>query len=230
LTGYIQDYGLWLLFIVIALESAGIPLPGETALIAAGVLAAKGHLNIVEVIAVAALAAIVGDNCGYAIGRHFGRRLLEVTEIRRPGRWPAFLWPSRTGEDGTRTSRPIPVWGPIRRFIDHSLPPAERFFARHGQKTVFIARFIAGLRVTAAWMAGISRMHWWRFFMWNAAGGIAWATVVGLVAYYFGRAVADAIAKYGLIGAAVAIGIAAFVFVVFHFWKRRRWEAEEERS
>ena len=71
-------------------------------------------------------------------------------------------------------------------------------------------------------------MEWRKFFVWNAAGGIVWATAVGLVAYYFGRAVADAIEHYGLIGAAVAIGIAVFVLVGFHLWKKRRWEAEEE--
>ena len=59
---------------------------------------------------------------------------------------------------------------------DRTLPPAERFFARHGGKTVFFGRFVALLRITAAWLAGISHMPWWRFFAWNAAGGIVWAT------------------------------------------------------
>ncbi len=217
MTNLVQTYGLWLLFVVVGLESAGVPLPGETALVAAGVLASKGHLNIAEVIAVAALAAILGDNLGYWIGRKGGRRLLQAPVPDRPRWWPRLLWPVHL------------FWGPIQRFAVRQLPAAERFFARHGPKTVFLARFIAGLRVTAAWMAGIGHMEWRVFFMWNAAGGIVWATGVGLVAYYFGRAVADAIASYGLIGAVVAIGIAAVIFLVFHLWKRRKWEAEEER-
>jgi membrane protein DedA with SNARE-associated domain len=76
-------------------------------------------------------------------------------------------------------------------------------------------------------MAGISHMPWWRFFFWNAAGGIVWATGVGLVAYYFGNAAADAIAHYGLVGAAVAVGAAVLVFLGVHFWKRRLFRAEE---
>jgi membrane protein DedA with SNARE-associated domain len=192
----VETYGLGLLFIVIALESAGLPLPGETSLIFAGVWAAKGHLAIEEVIAVAALAAIVGDNVGYWLGRFGGRAVLDR-------------------------------WGPLRRFAARVLPPAERFFAKHGAKTVFLARFLAGLRVTAAWMAGISHMPWWRFLVWNAAGGIAWAIAVGLVAYYFGHAAADAIARYGLVGAGVVVGAAVLAFLGLHLWKRRMMRAEE---
>ena len=80
------------------------------------------------------------------------------------------------------------------------MPPAERFFERHGGKAVFLARFFGGVRVTGAWMAGITRMSWWRFLVWNALGGIVWATAVGLLAYYAGKAVADAVARYGVYG------------------------------
>ena len=147
-------------------------------------------------IAVAALAAIVGDNVGYWLGRTGGRALVY-----------RYAW-SRT-------------------FAERVVPPSERFFERHGAKTVFLARFIAGLRITAAWMAGISHMPWWRFLVWNAAGGIVWATGVGLVAYFFGHAAADAIAQYGLIGAAAVVGAAVLVFLGIHVWKRRLLRAEE---
>ncbi len=70
--------------------------------------------------------------------------------------------------------------------------------AKHGGKTVFFGRFFAVLRYTAAWIAGLARMHWWRFLFWNAAGGIVWATLVGLVAYYGGQLAADAIQRYGI--------------------------------
>jgi membrane protein DedA with SNARE-associated domain len=108
-----------------------------------------------------------------------------------------------------------------RKFAERVMPASERFFQRHGAKTVFFARFLAGLRVTAAWMAGISHMHWWRFLVWNAAGGIVWATAVGLVAYFFGHAAADAIAQYGLLGAGIAVGVAVLAFLAIHLWKRR---------
>jgi membrane protein DedA with SNARE-associated domain len=178
-THLLISYGLVLLFAVVAAESAGVPLPGETALIAASILAAQGHYSIVSVIAVAASAAIVGDNTGYWIGRTGGRALLER-------------------------------WGPVRRYAERAIPPGERFFEKHGGKTVFIGRFVAVLRVTAAWLAGITHMTWWRFFLWNATGGIAWATGVSLLAYYFGKAAADAVQTYGVY-ALIAIVVAAVI-------------------
>jgi membrane protein DedA with SNARE-associated domain len=184
------SYGLLLLFAVIAAESAGVPLPGETALIAAAILAARGHYSIVEVIVVAALAAIIGDNVGYWIGRTGGRALLER-------------------------------WGPLKRYSERVLPPGERFFRKHGGKTVFIGRFVSVLRVTAAWLAGITHMPWWRFFIWNAAGGILWATGVSLLAYWAGKAVAETVGKYGLYGVIVLLVLGAIGFVALRVWKKR---------
>jgi membrane protein DedA with SNARE-associated domain len=189
-THLLISYGLVLLFAVVAAESAGVPLPGETALIAAAILAERGHYSIVEVIVVAALAAIVGDNVGYWIGRTGGRALLER-------------------------------WGPIKRYSERVLPPGERFFRKHGGKTVFIGRFVSVLRVTAAWLAGITHMPWWRFFIWNAAGGIAWATLVSLLAYYFGKAAADAVATYGIYALVAIVVLAAIAFVVVRVVKKR---------
>jgi membrane protein DedA with SNARE-associated domain len=190
ITGLILDYGLLLLFVLIAAESAGVPLPGETALIAAAVLANQGHWSLLAVIAVAALAAIVGDNAGYWIGRKGGRRLLERTPI-------------------------------VRDAFGRALPPAERFFAKHGAKTVFFGRFIAFLRITAAWLAGISHMPWWRFLFWNALGGVLWAAAVGVIAYHFGRAAAEAVNHYGAVGGIVAVALLVILFVGFHFWRKR---------
>src|SRR3954453_4578010 len=193
----VSDYGLFLLFVLVAMESAGIPLPGETALVAAGVLAARGDMDVVAVIAVAATAAIVGDNIGYWAGRLGGRRLLQR-------------------------------WGPLERHASRVLPWSERFFERHGGKTIFLGRFVAVLRVTAAWVAGISKMHWWLFFLWNAAGGIVWAVTVGLVAYYAGHAAAAAISRYGLIaGVAIVVLLVVGAFV-FRFVRRRMLRAESE--
>jgi membrane protein DedA with SNARE-associated domain len=189
-THFIQHYGLWFLFATVCLESAGLWLPGETALIAAGVYAAKGHLSIVAVIGVAAAAAIIGDNIGYWLGREGGRRLIER-------------------------------YGWLKRQADRVMPAAERFFEKHGGKAVFFARFFGGLRVTGAWMAGITRMAWWRFFLWNALGGIVWAVGVGLIAFYAGRAVADAIAHYGAYGGIGIAVVIVLVFVAIHLARRR---------
>ena len=194
MSGLVHHYGLVALFLIVMLESGGVPLPGETALIAAGVFAASGRLDITSVIVVAAVAAIVGDNLGYWIGRTGGRRLLEG-------------------------------WGHVSRFSERALPWAEDFFRRHGPKTIFIARFFSILRVTAAWMAGVSKMHWWTFFGWNAAGGICWALLVGLVSYYAGQAAADAISHYGLLGGAAIAAVALAGLVGFHFWRKRLVES-----
>ena len=190
MTNFVTNQGLPLLFLVVMLESFGIPLPGETALIAFGVLASQGHYSIAEVIAVASVAAIIGDNLGYwLIGRLGGRRLFERTRYGR-------------------------------RYAERFLPEAERLMAQHGGKVVFFGRFISILRFTAAWAAGIARMPWWRFLFWNAAGGIAWATAVGLVAYYGGAAAADAIQRYGIY-AAVGIGVVVVIgFFFTHYGKK----------
>jgi membrane protein DedA with SNARE-associated domain len=196
-SGFVHHYGLVALFLIVMLESGGVPLPGETALVAAGVFASRGELDIVAVVAVAAAAAILGDNLGYWIGRTGGRRLLER-------------------------------WRPLRRWSERVLPWSERFFERHGAKTIFIGRFFSVLRVTAAWLAGMSRMPWWRFLLWNAAGGICWAVLVGLVAYYVGHAAADAVGRYGLIAGAVLVVVVVAGAVGLHLWKRRLMEAETE--
>jgi Uncharacterized membrane-associated protein len=99
--------------------------------------------------------------------------------------------------------------GLTRSYAEKYLPRGERFFARHGGKTVFIGRFVAVLRVTTAWIAGISHMQWWRFLAWNAAGGIVWATTVSLVSYYLGDAAASAFSRYGLYAAGGVIVITA---------------------
>ena len=178
-----SQLALLVLFVLLTLESFGLPLPGETALIACAVLASQGALSIVAVIVTAILAAIIGDNLGYWVAREGGRNILNR-------------------------------YGLTRRYANEYLPRGERFFAAHGGKTVFIGRFIAVLRVTAAWSAGLSRMHWWRFLFWNAAGGVVWATSVGLVAYYLGDAAAKAIGTYGLIAAGVSVLLAGLGYLI----------------
>lgn len=119
----------FLLFI----EDFGVPAPGETVLIAASVYAGAGRLNIVAVAVVGFVAAVLGDNVGYAIGRFGGRAL-----VLRFGRY---------------------VW-----LTEERLARAESFFTRHGGKIVVVARFVEGLRQANGIVAGITRMHWLRFW------------------------------------------------------------------
>ena len=190
MTHFFTSHGLPLLFAVVLLESFGIPLPGETALIAFGILASQGNYSIVWVIVVAAAGAIIGDNLGYwVIGRWGGRALFER-------------------------------WEPLRRYSERFLPAAERLMTKHGGKVVFFGRFITVLRYTAAWAAGIGQMSWWKFLFWNAAGGICWATAVGLVAYYSGHAAADAIQRYGIYAAAGIVVVLLIGWFATHSGKK----------
>jgi membrane protein DedA with SNARE-associated domain len=190
-THLVKVFGYPLLFLVVMAESSGVPVPGETGLIAAAVAASQGKLQIELVIVLAAVAAIVGDNIGYQIGRKGGRWLLE-----RPGRFE-------------RQRRQVLVTG-------------EPFFERHGPKAVFFGRFLLGLRVWASWLAGANQMRWRSFFLWNALGGICWASGVGLVAYFLGSTAGSAIQAFGLYGLA-AVLVAIAVFLIAH--RRHRREA-----
>jgi membrane-associated protein len=179
----VSHVGLPILFVLIAVESMGVPLPGETALFAASILASKGRFSIEAVIAVAATAAILGDNVGYLIGRKFGRRLLEAP-------------------------------GPFERHRRAVISYGQPFFDKHGPKAVFLGRFVSGLRITAAWLAGVNRMRWRDFLFWNATGGIVWASAAGILAYSFGHAAEQAIKTAGLVGLIGAVVLAIAVWVI----------------
>ena len=181
------NVGYLALVALVAVESSGIPVPGETALITAGVLAQRGKLSIELVIALAAAAAIVGDNVGYLFGRKVGRRAFE-----RPGRFESQR----------------------RRALER----ADVFFDRHGAKAVFFGRWITGLRVWAAWLAGATSLPWRSFLVWNALGGIAWAITIGLAAYLAGSAAAKIAERFGTVAAVVVVVGALVAYVV---WKRR---------
>jgi membrane-associated protein len=168
---------------LVGIESSGVPVPGETALVAAAIVARHGHLDITLVIVVAAAAAIMGDNVGYWIGRKGGGALL-----RRPG--PFLEHRSRVIERG------------------------EPFFARHGPKAVFLGRWIALLRIAAAWLAGVNRMPWRTFLVWNALGGIAWAVSVGLAAYLVGRVAETIVRDAGIAGVILIATIAVLLMVL----------------
>ena len=193
----ISTYGYWSVGAIICLESLGLPLPGETMLIAAAIVAGTTHqLNIWAVVASAAAGAILGDNIGYWLGRTFGYLL---------------LW--RYGRHIGVTEPRMKVW--------------QYLFRRYGAKVVFFGRFVAVLRVTAAWVAGISHMHWPRFLAWNAAGGVCWATLVGLISYYLGDAAASAIGRYGLYAAGGALVFAALGYLIVKRLEKHVVEEDE---
>jgi membrane protein DedA with SNARE-associated domain len=187
-----QTIGYPLVFALIAIETMGIPVPGETALVTASIVASRGRLDIEVVIALAAAAAILGDNVGFAIGRKLGRRLLTAP-------------------------------GPLLHHRQRVIAVGEPFFDRHGPKAVFLGRWVTGLRITAAWMAGVTRMSWPTFLFWNALGGIAWATSIGLLAYFVGHSAEKIIRVAGLAGAALVVLGGLMLWLALR-WRRRRAE------
>ena len=183
--------GYWVVGAVVALESMGIPAPGETVLVTAAIYAGTTHdLQIGLVIASAAAGAIAGDNVGFVLGRRFGAGLLL--------RHAALL-----------------------RLNSRRLKLGQYLFHRHGGKVVFFGRFIAVLRALAAPLAGLTGMGWRRFLIFNAAGGVVWATVYGFGAYTLGEHVRR-LTRPAAILALVAGGAAVIVFLRFV----RRHEAE----
>jgi membrane-associated protein len=188
-----ENVGYPIVFALIAIETMGIPVPGETALVTAGIVASRGRLEIEVVIALAAAAAILGDNVGFAIGRKLGRKLLTAP-------------------------------GPLLHHRRRVIAVGEPFFDRHGPKAVFLGRWVSGLRITAAWMAGVTKMPWPTFLFWNALGGIAWAISIGLLAYFVGHSAETIIHVAGLGGAAAVVLAGIVVWLVL--WIRRR-RAEE---
>ncbi len=184
LTDLFARYGYFVVFFGVMLENAGVPVPGETILLAGAALARFGHLSLPNVILIAVLGAVLGDNVGFFIGRRGGRRLLE-----RKGRMFG-LTPAR-------------------------LAQFDAFFAKHGAKTVFIARFVTGLRVVGAVLAGASTLPWGRFLVFNVAGAVAWASTFGAVGYALGYSW-DTIEQWiGHLGLALLLVLAAAGAVAF---------------
>jgi undecaprenyl-diphosphatase len=170
-------YGYAVVFAGVFLENTGLPVPGETALLAGAALAHSGQLSLARVILVAVVAAICGDNLGFFIGRRGGRRIAE----RYGGR--IGVTPERLAE-------------------------FDRFFERHGAQTVFVARFITGLRVVCAVLAGGSEMSWRTFIAYNAAGAIVWCVAIACAGYslaYSWDTLERWIGRTGLIGLAAVI-------------------------
>jgi membrane protein DedA with SNARE-associated domain len=196
LTHLVATYGVWAVALCVAIESMGVPVPGETMLLIAATYAgATHHLPIAQVIVAAAVAAIAGDNLGYLIGHLGGERLLRRV-------------------------------GPALRLTAGRRAVVRYLFRRYGGRAVFFGRFVAILRVFAAFLAGTTGMPWRRFALFNAAGCIAWATLMGLLGYGLG---ASAAGPLGYVGFALA----ALVVVAGAIALRRnegQWEREATRA
>lgn len=190
--GAIQAIGYPGIAAIVGLESMGIPMPGETTLIAASYLAATGHLSLPLVIGSAILGSVVGDSIGYAVGRKGRRRFLD-----RYGRYV--------------------------RITPETLAKADRYFVRHGAKTVFLGRFFPLLRILAGPLAGTAKMPYRRFLAANIFGAFTWATTMGFLAFVFGKPVAALLSSLGVWG---LVAIAAFLLARFAL---KRWLPTTEK-
>lgn len=191
LFAYFTRYGYWVVFLGVLLENAGVPVPGETVLLAAGFFAAQGHFHLPLVMLVAACAAVLGDNVGYFAGRRMGRAMLER-------------------------------YGRILRLSPERLSRFDGFFRRHGAKTILLARFVTGLRVVAALLAGAARMRWVIFALYNCAGAILWSITISLLGYFFGHSWILLERWIGRVGLIIVFTAALAVAITLLLRRRRR--------
>jgi len=196
LEGYFGRHGYWTVAVVLLLENAGVPVPGETVLLLAGFLTfSQHHFRLPWVIAVGVAAATFGDNLGYAIGCYGGRRLLN--------RYQQFFHISPA-----------------------QISQGERLFEKHGPVTVFFARFIFGMRIITGPLAGVLRMHWKDFALFNFLGALAWVTVVACAGYLFGRQWQTLVRWVGDVDLLLAVIVALVIVAVV--WRARRSQTPDE--
>lgn len=195
---FLSTYGYFAVFVFVAIESIGIPFPGESMLLVASIYAGKTHqLSIILVILAATLGAIVGDNIGFWIGREGGYRVL-----RRYGRYIGF--------------------------DERKLKVGIYLFRKHGGKVVFFGRFVAVLRAWAAFLAGVNHMPWSRFLAFNGLGGFVWATLYGLGGYFLGEQIHRLTGPVGTISIVLAIiFLVAFIIFVWRNEKQLEIRAEK---
>ena len=183
----VTEYGYAAVFIIVMLESSGIPMPGETVLVSAAAFAGHRHeLDLGYIIAAAAGGAVLGDNIGFWVGREFGTTLLA-------------RWGDRIGLDERKRKL------------------GQYLFSRHGGKIVFFGRFVALLRAYAALLAGVNRLPPGRFFIFNAAGGIVWATLFGTGGYLLGETLRRIAGPFGWAALIVA---AVCAVMLWRYYKK----------
>jgi membrane protein DedA with SNARE-associated domain len=188
----VVHYGYWAVGGALLLENAGVPVPGETVLLLASFLAYSEHdLQLSWIILVAAIAATLGDNLGFALGYYGGRPLLDRYRL-------------------------------TFRIQDKTFARGESLFARYGAVTIFFARFVFGMRIIAGPLAGVLRMPWRKFLVFNFLGAMTWVTAISSAGYLFGRhwqRLQRDVKRFD-------IGVAILVLVVAAIWW---WRGRRER-
>jgi len=159
LVAILSSLGYFSIFLLIALESLGLPLPGETVLVGAAIYAGQTHqLNIILIVFAAASGGALGGTIGFWLGRIFGPQLTEK-------------------------------YGPYIGLTPRRIVLGEYLFKKWGGWIIFFGRFVALLRVLAAILAGLNHFDPLRFFIFNAAGALLWSIIFGCGGYFFGSAI-----------------------------------------
>jgi membrane-associated protein len=187
---WLSHNGYLAVAVILLLENAGLPVPGETVLLLASFLAFSQHrLQLQSIILVGIASSTAGNGFGYAVGYYGGRRLLE--------RYQQTLRISLT-----------------------TITRGEQLFAEYGAVTILVARFIAGVRFLAGPLAGVLRMPWKKFMLWNLCGAVLWVSVISSVGYLFGLhwdSLVETLKDANLL--AFALVATAVIFLV---WRARR--------
>jgi len=188
-------YGYWTVAIALLLEGAGLPLPGEIVLLLASFLACSQHELQLGWLIVVATLAATA---GGNLGYLAGLK----------GGWPL-----------------LDRYSPILRLSTRTIQRGEEFFVRYGSVAIFFARFVFGLRVVAGVLAGVLRMPWKKFAVYNFLGALAWVSVISGVAFGFGS-------QWGRLARMMKqldwalVAVCGFIIVVW--WLRRRWAGRQE--
>lgn len=198
LTYLLHIYGYWAVLVFVSIESIGIPFPGETMLLVAAIYAGTTHQLFIPFVIAAAAAGAI---IGDNIGFVIGR------------------------EGGYRLLR---RYGHYILLNERKLKLGQYLFKKHGGKVVFFGRFIAVLRALAAFLAGTNRMQWPRFLIFNALGGIVWATIYGMGGYLLGKNIQRFTGPAGTVLIILAV-ITIIAFLIFvHFNEQRMEDAAEK--
>jgi membrane protein DedA with SNARE-associated domain len=194
----VSAYGYWAVMLFVGIESIGIPFPGETMLLAAAIYAGTTH-NLDIALVIAAASA--GAVLGDNIGFWFGREFGYELVLR---------------------------YGQYIHLDQAKMKLGMYLFLKHGGKVVFFGRFVAVLRTFAALLAGVNQMDWRRFLAFNLAGGVAWATILGVAGFIFGRQARHLLGAAGLVILLIATVLLVIAFIAVRR-NQRRLEAEAER-
>ena len=193
----ISTYGSWLVAAIIATECLGLPLPGETVLIAAALYAGSTQeLSIWSVLIAGVIGGTIGNFIAFWAGREYGYRLL----LR---------------------------YGPYLHLSESRIKIGQYLFMRHGSKVVFAARFVPLLRSVVGFLAGANYMPWRDFWIANVAGAMVWVAIDTLGAYFVGAEIKRLAAPVGIaIGVAVVALLVLVAIVLSRHEKRLTIEAE----